>query len=335
MKTKNKKSVNSWRRTVSNKPDSKYSMLKSRNVGENHPPIKLSILIVSYNSADTIEQCVDSVVKDAKKLTTEIIIIDNLSTDGTPDILNELKAQNDLLKLVLNKANRGFAAGNNQALDLAQGEYVLILNPDTVIQAGALNGLVTEIEKNEDIGIVAPQLKFPDGRIQKTCRRFPGYMDVIYNSLGLAQVYPQSSRFNAWKMGDFDHQTPRQVDQPAGAALMVRGSLLRELKGFDQNFPMFFNDVDLCKRVKDAGYEIWFMPEYRIVHIGGASVKKVKLKMTLSSHVSFFRYFEKHFTRLHQQPMNFVVGLLLYLSLVPRILGLILFKNNQSSRDTL
>jgi GT2 family glycosyltransferase len=102
------------------------------------------------------------------------------------------------------------------------------------------------------------------------------------------------------------------------------------------NFPMFFNDVDLCKRVKDAGYEIWYFPQYVIQHLGGASVKQVKLKMTLSSHISFFRYFEKHFTRLHQQPMNFLVGILLYLSLIPRLLAIILFRGQTGKkRDTL
>jgi len=161
-------------------------------------------------------------------------------------------------------------------------------------------------------------------------------MDVVYNIFGLSHFFPQSKRFNGWKMGDFNHQVQTQVDQPAGAALVVRGDLLRSLNGFDSNFPMFFNDVDLCKRVKDAGHEIWYLPDYVIQHLGGASVKQVKLKMTISSHVSFFRYFEKHFTHLYQQPLNFLAGILLYLSLIPRILLLLIPGGRKpTTRETL
>lgn len=299
-------------------------------------PVQLSVLIVSYNSIQTIQACVESVFSELDTISGEVIVVDNFSTDGTPELLKTMDIENPQLQIVLNRSNRGFAVGNNQALALAEGQDILILNPDTVIQAGTLLEMLKELNVNEKIGIVAPQLQFPDGRIQKTCRRFPRHLDVIYHSLGLTQLYPKATHFNAWKMGDFDHKSRRQVDQPAGAALLVKGHLLRELNGFDENFPMFFNDVDLCKRVTDAGYEIWYLPEYIVEHVGGASVKQVKVKMTISSHVSFFRYFEKHFTRLHQQPPNFLIGIILYLSLIPRILAIVLMGNkSEPKRDTL
>ncbi len=299
-------------------------------------PLQLSVLIVSYNSSQTIEACIKSLILELRSISGEIIIVDNASTDDTRAVLELLATKSPQLQVKFNRVNRGFAVGNNQALELAQGQEILILNPDTEVNPGVLQGLLKELEQNTRTGIIAPQLQFPDGRLQKTCRRLPKHMDVIYGVLGLAYLFPDSQVFNGWKMGDFDHQTRRQVDQPAGAALLVKGSLLRELDGFDPNFPMFFNDVDLCKRVKQAGYEIWYLPEYSIVHLGGASVKQARVKMLLSSHVSFFRYFEKHFTRLHQQPMNFLVGLLLYLSLIPRLLALLLFKGKATTtRDTL
>jgi len=299
-------------------------------------PLQLSILMVTYNSGTTIEACVESVFQELKDLSAEIIIVDNHSSDNTVSILNGFVQQNPTLKFEQNRTNRGFAVGNNQALNVAVGEHILILNPDTVLQTGVLKKLLKELEQDAKIAVVAPQLQFPDGRIQKTCRRFPTHMDVIYNVFGLAALYPGSPRFNGWKMGDFDHQSRREVDQPAGAALLIRGDVFRSLNGFDPNFPMFFNDVDLCKRIKDAGYAIWYLPEYAIQHMGGTSVKQVKMKMTISSHVSFFRYFEKHFTRLYQQPLNFIVGVLLYLSLVPRLLVLLFFKGRRTaSRETL
>jgi len=311
-------------------------MVKKDIVPEAGPSTQLSILIVTYNSVETIEACIESLFIGSRSVDLEIIVVDNHSTDGTIDVLNTLEREHPELQTLLNKTNRGFAVGNNQALEIARGKQVLILNPDTLVKPGCLSGLITELETNEKIAIAAPQLQFPNGRIQKSCRRFPKYLDVVYHSLGFAQLFPQSAHFNSWKMGDFDHKQRCQVDQPAGAALLVSADILREMKGFDTNFPMFFNDVDLCKRVKDAGYEIWYFPEYVIAHIGGASVKQAKVKMTISSHISFFRYFEKHFTRLHQQPFNFLVGILLYLSLIPRILYLAIFRAKaESSRETL
>ncbi|MCF7823081.1 MAG: glycosyltransferase family 2 protein [Candidatus Marinimicrobia bacterium] len=311
-------------------------MVKKEIVKEADPSLQLSILIVSYNSVETIKSCIESLVDELILVSGEIIVVDNASIDDTPSLLKALATEHKQVQIQLNHSNRGFAVGNNQALELAKGKHVLILNPDTIIQQGSIKGLLQELESDERIGLVAPQLQFPDGRIQKSCRRFPTHMDVIYHSLGLSQLFPESKRFNGWKMGDFDHQTKCQVDQPAGAALLINGDILRQLNGFDPNFPMFFNDVDLCKRVKNLGCEIWYLPEFVVVHLGGASVKQAKIKMTVSSHVSFFRYFEKHFTRLHQQPLNFIIGLLLYLSLIPRILMISLFKRGiNRSRDTL
>jgi len=306
------------------------------NIEESPNSIELSVLMVTYNSSQTIKGCLESVLAEINNLSGELIIVDNHSTDDTPALLESYTAEHPEIILELNKTNRGFAIGNNQALKLAMGKHLFVLNPDTVLKPGVLKALLEALEKDKKIGIVAPRLQFPDGRIQKTCRRFPRHIDVIYNLFGLSALYPHSRHFNGWKMGDFDHETSCQVDQPAGAALMIKGELFRELGGFDMNFPMFFNDVDLCKRVKNAGYEIWYLPQIMIQHLGGASVKQARLKMTLSSHVSFFRYFEKHFTRLHQQPANFLVGVLLYLSLIPRLFTIILFRGKaEKTSDTL
>jgi GT2 family glycosyltransferase len=299
-------------------------------------PLHLSILIVTYNSSSTIIACLESVFQELKSLDGEVIVVDNQSTDDTISILEALLKQHPELTVELNRTNRGFAVGNNQALEMAKGQHILILNPDTILHKGILKHLLGELEKDEKTGAVAPQLQFPDGRIQKTCRRFPTHMDVIYNVFGFSAFFPESSRFNGWKMGDFDHKSARKVDQPAGAALLVRGDLLRSLNGFDENFPMFFNDVDLCKRIKNKGYAIWYLPEIVIQHLGGSSVKQVKMKMAISSHISFFRYFEKHFTRMYQQPLNFIVGILLYLSLIPRLLVLFMLRGRPAaSRETL
>ncbi len=152
-------------------------------------PIQLSVLIVSYNSIQTIQPCIESAISAFDSITGEVIVIDNNSTDGTPELLENLNNDHENLNVKLNRANRGFAAGNNQALDLAKGQDIMVLNPDTILPEGVLAGLLSEVSASSKIGMVAPQLQFLYGRILKTCRRFARDKDVIYHSLGLAQLY--------------------------------------------------------------------------------------------------------------------------------------------------
>ena len=170
-------------------------------------PPDLSVLIVTYRSAGTIEACLDSLSKELEHRSAEIVVVDNASTDDTPQILDIWAAAHANIQVQHNRVNRGFAVGNNQALELATGRDILVLNPDTLVQPGATTGLLTALHDDETLGAVAPQLRFPDGRVQRTCRRFPRHSDVIFHVLGLSVLYPQSRLFNHWKMGDFDHQS--------------------------------------------------------------------------------------------------------------------------------
>lgn len=282
------------------------------------PP--LSVLIVTYNSEEHIAACLESLLPQLASLAGEIILVDNASTDSTIEIVEQQFREEIASTLVRNDKNLGFAPANNQALALAKGRDILLLNPDTVIDSGILTGLLDILHQDDSLGAVAPQLCFPDGRVQRSCRRFPSHWNILTQLIGLAALAPGSRILNGWKMGDFSHDEVMLVDQPAAAALLIRGELFRELEGFDSAFRMFFNDVDLCKRVHDAGYSIRFDPSVRVTHIGGGSVKRSPVRMVISSQLSFFRYFEKHYTGLHHQILNLIIGLLLYLALIPRIM---------------
>ncbi|MCF7797681.1 MAG: glycosyltransferase family 2 protein [Lentisphaeria bacterium] len=281
--------------------------------------IPLSVIIVTYNSADEIGECLHSLLPQVTFLGGEIIIVDNASRDDTLAIVEDETTDFEAIQVIKNQRNYNFSVANNQGLEAARGEHLLILNPDTQVQVGSVEILLNAIQGDNHLGAVAPQLLWPDGHIQRSCRRFPTHWDVVVHSLGLNLLWPESRFFNGWKMGDFNHAYPREVDQPAAAALMVRGSLLRELKGFDRQFPMFFNDVDLCRRIHAAGYKILFQPEAQVVHLGGSSVLKNRTTMIISSHISFFRYLEKYYDRFHHQLFNLLAGLLLYLGLIPRL----------------
>jgi len=279
----------------------------------------LSAIIVTYNSADEIGPCLHSLIPEMVKCDGEIIIVDNASTDESlAKIWAEVGEFADI-RVIENKLNVGFSLGNNQGFDAATGKHLLILNPDTVLQPGAIKKLLETLGSDDSLGAVAPQLLWPDGGIQRSCRRFPNHWDVITNATGLNLIFPRSPIFNAWKMGDFDHDSTREVDQPAAAALLVRGSVLRALNGFDHQFPMFFSDVDLCRRIKNEGFKILFTTDARVVHLGGSTIFKNRTTMIISSHISFFRYLEKYYDRLHQQIFNLIAGLVLYFGLVPRL----------------
>ncbi|MBH30631.1 MAG: glycosyl transferase [Candidatus Marinimicrobia bacterium] len=273
----------------------------------------VSVVIVTYNSQDEIGLCLDSLEPYLSNSLCETVIIDNASQDGTASVINSWGAAE--ITFINNSENVGFTKAVNQGIAKSSGEYIFILNPDTQLTKNSIDGLVRRFNSNSEIAAVAPQLRFPDGRIQYSCRRFPTRGNVIVEMLGLSG----RSKKNGWKMADFDHTFERDIDQPAGAALMVRRSILIELGGLDERFPMFFSDVDLCKRIRDAGGRIIFCPEGIITHIGGSSIFKRRSAMIATSHLSLIRYFFKHNRRGVDLMPNVVMAILLILGIPLRL----------------
>ena len=229
------------------------------------------------------------------------------------------------ISIIQNSDNLGYTIANNQGIQNANGEYLFFLNPDTLVPNGVINNLLNKIQEDKNCGAIAPQLRFPNGRIQNSCRRFPRRRDILYESIGLSKLFNNSKEFNYWKMGDFDHKITRSVDQPAGAAIIIPKKIIKEIGLLDEIFPMFFSDVDICKRIWDAGYNIQFNTNSFITHMSGASVYQKRIKMIVSSHLSFWKYFNKYNT----QPVDFIINILVgifLLALIPlRLLLNLLF----------
>ncbi|MBS1271245.1 MAG: N-acetylglucosaminyl-diphospho-decaprenol L-rhamnosyltransferase [Candidatus Marinimicrobia bacterium] len=282
--------------------------------------LTLSIVIVTYNSQEYIGDCLQSISSYSDSFSKEIIIVDNNSADDTLEEVRAFRSNTANLRIIANESNRYFAPALSQGLHEATGEYVFILNPDTKVAPGTLEKLTEFYQTEEQVGVVAPQLLNTDRTIQPSCRRFPRHRDVVFNIFGINKVASNSALFNGWKMGDFDHRETREVDQPQGAALFTSRMVLESVGYFDEDFPMFFNDVDWCFRVKQAGFRIVFFPEAKVTHIKGASVNSYKALMVVFSHVGFFRFFEKHYNRIHHQLLNLLIGLLLYGSIPVRVI---------------
>ncbi|MDO9390343.1 MAG: glycosyltransferase family 2 protein [bacterium] len=252
---------------------------------------RISIVIVTWNSQDYIRPCLDSLFSQGQDV--DIIAVDNDSRDSTLNALREYGAR---IKIIENQSNLGFARAVNQGLKLAAGDYILLLNPDTVLTPGALGAMAGYLATHPKVWALGPQLLNIDGSVQRSCRQFPDGRIMFYEFTGLSKLFPKNKIFGRWRMGYFDHQTPAQVDQPMGACLIVKREILEKVGLLDEeNFPMFFNEVDWCLRISRAGGQLYFLPQAKVYHHHGASTRRVKRAMIISSHQSMIRYFAKHY----------------------------------------
>jgi GT2 family glycosyltransferase len=276
----------------------------------------ISIVIVTWNSEEFIRNCLDSIYLLRDRVRCEIIVVDNASSDETAKIIREFYPE---VNLIENKTNSGYAKANNQGIEQARGRYVLLLNPDTQLLDHSLSSMYEFMEGNPRIGALGPKLLNPDRSTQPSCREFPRFSTMIWEFTGLSRVFPKSRIFGRWRMGYFAFDQPREVNQPMASCLMLKKETLEQVGFFDDDFSMFFNDVDLCYRIKNAGWEIYFHPDAQVIHHKGGSTRKVKRKMIWLSHLAFYRFFRKH----RKGPVNRLLLLFfsipLLLSVLPRM----------------
>ncbi len=255
-------------------------------------PPRLSICIVNWNTRDYLRECLQSIADTASDLAPEVIVVDNASSDGSAEMVRRAFPS---VMLLANDENLKYARANNQALEVAGGEFKLLLNPDVVVLEGALRELLAAADRHARAGAVAPKLVNPDGSLQRSCRSFPNPDALTYEMLGLSRLFPRSRRFGKYRMSWWCCDTEMTVDQPMASALLLRASSLAEVGLFDEGFPMFFNDVDLCRRLWNGGWEVWFTPAASMIHHVGAGTRQVRPQMVQESHRSLLRYYQKHY----------------------------------------
>jgi GT2 family glycosyltransferase len=255
--------------------------------------IDISVIIVTWNSEEEILSCVNSVISASKELTTELVIIDNNSSDNSFAIANKINYLK--LQTIKNPENRGYTKAVNQGIGLANGKYVLLLNPDTIVDENSIKAMFDFLESNTGYGACAPLMKNPDGTIQYSVRNFPTYWRMFTEFSLLSYIFPKTKLFGGWKAKYMDYNTPQDIEQPMAAAFMIRSSLLDEIGNMDERFSMFFNDVDLCRKVYDSGFKIRLLPFSIVTHEHGASIKKDRARMIRVWNEDCAEYFEKHF----------------------------------------
>ncbi|MGC8861394.1 MAG: glycosyltransferase family 2 protein [Armatimonadota bacterium] len=263
----------------------------------------LSVSIVNWNTRDLLDQCLESVYASTGGLDAEVIVVDNASTDGSPDMV---RAKYPDTTLIANSENRGFAAANNQALHLSRGRYFLLLNPDTICKPGALERLVRFLDENPKCGAVGPLVLNPDATLQYSWAAFPtfwsealGRLDRRVRGAGRLPITAEDTR----ALGPF------RADWVGGCCLMVRRQAIDEIGPMDESLFMYSEETDWCRRLANAGWEVWVEPAAEIVHLGGQSSARVPDEAASRLRQGKIKYFSKHHGPVTGSVLGAVLGL--------------------------
>ena len=249
----------------------------------------LSIVIVSWNVRDYLAACLDSIRASAGDLDIEVIVVDSYSGDGTVEMVRE---RYPWVKFLPQSANIGFTRGNNLGLAAAQGRYLMLLNPDTEIVGDALLCMVHYLDEHPRVGVVGPNTRNADGSAQSTRRRFPTFITALFESTWLQPIAPRQvlDYYYARDIADGD---TAEVDWVQGSALMMRRKVYGQIGGLDEQYIMFSEEMDWCKRARNVGWRVVYLGGARIVHHGGKSTEQVSAMAHIYFQTSKIRYFRK------------------------------------------
>jgi GT2 family glycosyltransferase len=254
--------------------------------------VTLSIVILCWNDLKVISDCLRSIYDETHDIEFEVIVSDNGSTDGSIEFIRQHYPKTRVLE---NGENLGFARGNNAGIAQSSGRYVLILNPDTVIRDRALEKLVAFAERHPEAGAFGCKVLNRDGSYQSPARPFPTIFRDWIAALYLRPLAYISNSFLSDKYIGWKGDTERIIDWQSGCCVLFLESVLRRLGGFDSQFFYHFEEVDLCRRVWNAGYPILYTPDAVITHLGGQSVNRFPIRFELERYRSRYRYYYKHF----------------------------------------
>ncbi len=256
--------------------------------------MQLSIIIVNFNVKHFLEQCLFSVLKACKNITAEIIVVDNNSTDGSRELLQPAFPQ---VTFIWNSINAGFAKANNQALAFAKGDYILFLNPDTIIPEDCFEKCLSFFKQHTNAGALGIRMIDGSGKFLKESKRaFPSPLTSLYKLSGMAKLLPHSKTFAKYHLGHLSETESHEVDVLAGAFMMLPKTVLNKVGSFDETFFMYGEDVDLSYRVQKVGYSNYYFAESTIIHFKGESTKKGSLNYVRLFYSAMNLFVKKHYS---------------------------------------
>lgn len=269
----------------------------------------ISFIIVSWNVRELLRRALQSILDDAAPYRIELIVVDNASADGTVEMLRTDFGRDAFpnLRVVANAGNVGFTHANNQGLEMAQGRYLFLLNPDTELRRGAVRTLVEFMDApgQERVGIVGPQLVFADGSLQSSRRRFPNLRIAMGEALCMTRRSHTPRILRDYYMEETGTANIQDVGWVVGAAMFVRRAVYAQIGGLDERFFMYSEEVDWCLRAHQAGWRIVFHPHARIIHHQAKSSEQVLAQRDIYYHSSKVRYLKKHHGALQGEILRF------------------------------
>ena len=255
----------------------------------------LSVIIVNYNVKYFLEQCLCSVQKAIAVIDAEIIVIDNHSTDGSLEYLRPLFPS---VIFLVNEKNIGFGKANNIALQKAKADFILFLNPDTIVNETCFSHCISFLKTAQNNGAAGIRMIDGSGKfLPESKRSFPSPVSSFYKLIGLASLFPSSKCFNHYALGNLDKNKTHEIDVLAGAFMIIKKEVLEKVSGFDESFFMYGEDIDLSYRIKHAGYKIFYLGETTIIHFKGESAKKQNINYVRMFYNAMDIFVSKHYSR--------------------------------------
>ncbi len=254
-----------------------------------------SVVIVTWNAKRVTLECLDSLSELEGSLPSEIIVVDNASSDGTPEAINEGFPQ---VRVIRNQSNLGFAKANNIGIAASTTKYIGLLNSDVVVPPRCFAPMLSYMENHHDIGVLGPKMIGPNGGVGHSVKRFPTVWNSLCCALGLNRVFKHSSIFSGYMMEGFPYDRVEDVEVLAGWFWMVRRGALEQVGGLDEHFFMYGEDMDWCRRFHSAGWRVVFYPEAEAMHYGAASSAQAPTRFYVEMQRANQQYFRKHYGRL-------------------------------------
>jgi GT2 family glycosyltransferase len=271
---------------------------------------RLTVIIVNYNVEYFLAQCLYSVRKAAQLAPIETIMVDNNSSDGSVEMTRRLFPE---VKVIANKDNKGFSSANNQAIRISKGDYVLLLNPDTLVEEDTFKKCIDFMDQNPNAGGLG--VKMVDGKGQflaESKRGLPTPMVAFYKIFGLSTLFPKSKTFGQYHLGHLDKNETHKIDILAGAFMMMRNSVLDKVGLLDEDFFMYGEDIDLSWRIRLGGYDNYYFPETRIIHYKGESTKKSSVNYVLVFYNAMIIFAKKHFSKSNANVFEVLIQMAIY-----------------------
>ncbi|RSK28664.1 glycosyltransferase family 2 protein [Bacillus sp. HMF5848] len=267
--------------------------------------VDISIIIVNYNTKKLTIDAISSVLCSNTSYTYEILVVDNASSDGSVEAIRQ---QHSEVKIIANDHNVGFSKANNQAIKIATGRYILLLNSDTIVHEATLQIMTKLMDEQPKIGASGCKVLLPNGELDKACKRgFPTPSASFFYISKLTKLFPTNPSINRYHMGHIQPDQASSIDCLVGAFMMVRKETIDRVGLLDETFFMYGEDIDWCYRIKEAGWDIYYYPKTHIIHYKGASSRKKPKKIVYEFHRAMYIFHKKHYEKKYSFLVNWLV----------------------------